>query len=173
MRTLTSIFAVLALTLSMGCGGGDGDGDTPDATPVTIDAGADAMPSGSSLANTCTGSADGTSTDCAAPFAACVAADGAPGWCTAGCAQAVAITSNGTGGLPLPQDATFHAPCKADYTKVGTPVCGIIVAVVPDETIMPNKEYSVSLACGVQCEQTTNACPTGLVCDRGYCGIAP
>ena len=172
MRTLTSIFSIVALTFALGCGddGGGTGGDNADAAPAGIDSGPaiDAMPStGTSLAGLC----EGQTTPCMTDFPICLStAQNGPGFCSLACATALTVTTSATGGVPLPTDAATHAMCSNGYTGVGTPVCGIIVGGNLPNPPLANTEYMVDLACGVQCEMTTMACPTGLTCTGGYCG---
>jgi hypothetical protein len=174
MRSLTSILSIVALTFALGCGDdGGGDGSTTVDAGPTFDAAptADAMPaSGSSLAGLC----QAPDTLCQADFPACLsAAQNGPGYCSTQCGTDVDITTTAEGGIPLPTDPALHAICTAGYTGVGTPVCGIIIGgtlPAPPTPPEPNTAYKINIACGVQCEATTMACPTGLTCTQGYCG---
>ena len=175
MRTLTSMFSILALTLALGCGddGGDDGNTTPDAntggTADAMTAQPDAMPQG----GTNLGAICNQGTPCDSAFPSCLSLPNAQnGFCSNQCGTGVTVTTNAQGQVPIPQDPALHAMCAAGYTGVGTPACSVIIGGnLPNPPMQPapDTEYMVDLACGVACEQGTNACPAGLTCTQGLC----
>ena len=170
MPTFTSICSVFALTFALGCASGDADdgGGSTDAAPPTVDAAPsiDAGPTGSNLGATCMA---GT-TPCVGQANACLSiAQNGPGFCSFQCATALPLTTNDQGQVPVPTDNALHTACAANYTGIGVPLCAVIVGGNVPNPPLANTEYLVDLACGVACEMTTMACPTGLSCSGGLC----
>ncbi len=150
MRTLTSLFSILALTCALGCSGGDNDddggGDTVDAAVGVVDGGGGSEPDAMS-----SGVADGQ---------ACAASEADP---TGGCPTGYACLQTGCAQLcELGQDGNpTGAPC-AGYEGPGVSLC---IVTVQDQT-----GAGVAGACGIFCDDSTGSVPgcQGAACD-GTC----
>ncbi|MCP4448209.1 MAG: hypothetical protein GY811_23155 [Myxococcales bacterium] len=147
MRTLISVFSILALTLALGCSDGSGDGGT-DAAPPTFDAAAlppDAMLSSVDDGKACTVvSQEDLQGDCATSHA-----------CVGGtCYQRCDLGENGN---------PTRAVCS-DYTGPGSSVC---VLGLSTNGMAP----FAAAACGVHCSDSTGTVPG---CEGGACdGTCP
>ena len=163
MRTLTSMFTILALTLALGCAGGD-DGEVIDgvdaavAAPDAAAAAPDAMPTNppitSGLGQLCDQSAP-----CSDQLAAnCIAfsQSATHGICTFECASDIPSGTN--------PDAAASQACTTAYTgSTGTPLCA---AGTPDGA---NVDWSCLIACGMLQGMELGECPGGLTCTDNTC----
>lgn len=165
MRTLTSIFSVLALTLALGCGGGDGDDDpvvVADSGPTadSMPSGPDAMPANppvtSGLGQVCS-----ASVQCAVPETnSCIAfAMGATeGLCTPICAPNLPMGTN-------PETAASQT-CTDNYTgTTGTALCITGVG----QEVGTNVDWHCGIGCGVIETTDFGGCPGGLTCTNNRC----
>lgn len=177
---LTALIGALALAVVPACGGGDdGDNMTADAntgggadanTGGTADAGSQAT---MGLGQLCGGPMNLTCPTTGAT-ACLVSQQGAVGFCSLICAMpatwtydAQAMLSGITG-----QD---DSACQTAFTAgVGTAACLFAISGtgnLPTPPAQPeaNMSYTTDMACGILCEQGTNACPEGLTCNGGAC----
>jgi len=109
--------------------------------------------------------------DCAPPTQGCLGPAGAAGICSGICKDDYMVTTDASGGVPLPDAAdASHATCAAMFSgSVGVPVCAIITAATPaDNPLMANTAYSLQLACALAADN--GACPANLTADaQGFC----
>ncbi len=150
MRTLTTVFSILALTFALGCSGGDdGDGgDNVDASTSNADGGntgPDAMPSGTADGTACTATQENPTGGCPTGFLCLSGGAGLPGNCAESC--------NLTTSDPIQADGTV---CT-NYQGPGVSIC---LTTLSAGAGMP----PAAAACGVIC-----ADPTGMLCPSGEC----
>ena len=167
MRTLTSIFSILALTFALGCGGGDGDDPAADAAPPAVDSAPsiDAVPVKppltAGLGQVCGGN---QAVPCATATDAClVIGDDPTGFCSPSCAPDLAMDVN-------PEPAASQA-CGAGYTGTipadGTPLCAVPLAQTPPST---NRDWFCAIACGVIGANDAGGCPGEMTCgSNNFC----
>ncbi len=167
MRTLTSIFSIVALTFTLGCSSGSGDdggGPAVDAAPAadaapTIDAMPANPPIASGVGEICDPSAP-TCTSAGTPGCA-AAPDATSGFCTLECATDIAM-----GEIP---DAAASQACVAEYTgSTATALCALPIG--PGAGNMTTN-YACGLYCGMIGDpaQDLGTCPGGLTCTNNAC----
>ncbi|MGE0867057.1 MAG: hypothetical protein AB7P03_00740 [Kofleriaceae bacterium] len=143
-----------------GGGGGDDDDETPDAPKVAIvDAPAGIVGLGQKCnqANPCMGD-----TPVCLTFK-----EGSDGICSKTCVESASFMTDGMAipGPFTPNPTTQNGACQAVFSgSVGAAVCGVPHSLMPNETLKPNKPYTVAFACGISCG-AGDACPTGLTCN--------
>ncbi len=148
MRTLTSIFSILALTLAIGCSDDDGGGGGDVDAGATVDAmAAPDAPPASTVADgkACTASAEDPTGGCPATHG-CVASK---------CSELCPLVAGPQPGDPMQPNGML---CTA-YTGPGASVC------IFSLTTMPMGD-PVAAACGIFCEDTMSAIPG---CANGVC----
>jgi hypothetical protein len=145
MRTLTSVFSILALTFALGCSGGDDDDDgggtadaaaTGGAADAAVSTGPDAMAATGASSNL--GDVCDQATPCATGTCTLLEEGATSGFCSPTCTMA------GMADICGPNDG---------YTGPGVPYCGLGMA--PD--------MRCAIGCGTQNAGDTS-CPTGLTC---------
>ena len=159
-RLFVVSLAALALAL-FACGGDGGKSDDDSGTPPE-EAGAGDL---TGLGQKCGGSLPA----CPANAPDCVGLTQNGGrYCTPHCLMGGSGMTNGQGALPLgtitpPPDTAI---CTGAFTgTVGTPSCGLILALAPpDNPLQPDKAYTgINLGCLISCG-AGNTCPTGYTC---------
>lgn len=160
MRTLTSIFSILALTFALGCSdsdGGGGGGDSPDANvgPDAAPTGPDAMPMSPPITSGLGQVCDPAAAVCSGGATACLAKtmEAPSGICTLLCAEGLAPET-----FPA---AEAHQTCADSFTgTTGTPLCGA--------SIGPGS-FACVVACGVLEGTDLGTCPSDLTCTANSC----
>lgn len=151
MRTLTSVFSILALSLSLGCSGG---GDDDDDGGNNVDASTSAIDAGSTGPDAQAGTADGL---------ACTATQENP---TGGCPTGYACLSTGAGvpgncaelcNLTTSEPIQANGEICTNYEGPGASICLTTLSAGAGQP--PS-----GAACGVIC-----ADPTGQLCPAGQC----